>query len=176
MYVSFDSGESWQSLQLNLPIVPIADLTIHKRDNNLVVATQGRAFWVLDDLAVLHQIKNDTAAADSHLFKPQDTYRMPGGGGFRVRADVGPNPPGGVVVDYYLKSKPAGEVSLEFFDADGKSVRKFVTRPAVAGQPEPMPHRPVSVAVARNLAFRRMRDSIALSGICVILTRPDFPE
>ena len=133
MYISFDDGENWQPFQLNLPVVPITDLAIHKREKDLVVATQGRAFWILDDLSVLHQIKDEVASADVHLFKPEDAYRMPGGGGFRIRGAVGANPPGGAVIDYYLKTKPTGDVSLEFFDSEGKSVRKFTARAAAGG-------------------------------------------
>ena len=93
MYVSFDDGENWQSLQLNLPVVPITDLAVHKRDNDLVAATQGRSFWVIDDLNVVHQIQ-DAIRADAYLFKPEPAYRMPGGGGFLPpSATIGPNPP-----------------------------------------------------------------------------------
>jgi hypothetical protein len=130
LYVSFDDGENWQSLQLNLPVVPIADLAIHKRERDLVAATQGRSFWVLDDLPMLYQLA-DAAKADSYLFKPEDAYRMPGGGfgggGGRGGA-AGQNPPAGAVVYYYLKSKPAGEVTIEFLDASGKSIKRFSSK------------------------------------------------
>jgi len=129
LYVSFDDGENWQSLRLNLPVVPIADLAIHKRDKDLVAATQGRAFWVLDDLPVLYQLA-DAAKADAFLFKPKDAYRMPGGGfgeGGGSEA-VGQNPANGAVIYYYLKNKPSGEISVEITDASGKSIRKFVSR------------------------------------------------
>ncbi|HZS47188.1 MAG TPA: glycosyl hydrolase [Blastocatellia bacterium] len=132
MYVSFDDGENWQSLQLNLPVVPITDLTIDKKNKDLVVATQGRAFWILDDLSVLHGFKDEVANADMHLFSPEDAYRMPGGGGFRARGAVGPNPPNGAVIDYYLKSKPTGDVTLEFTDNEGKVIRRFTSRAAPA--------------------------------------------
>jgi len=129
MYVSFDDGESWQSLQLNLPVVPITDLAVHKREKDLIAATQGRSFWILDDLPVLHQMSDAVAKADVHLFKPEDPYRMPGGGGpRRADATVGQNPPNGAVVYYYLKNKPSDEVTLEFLDSTGKSIRKFTSR------------------------------------------------
>jgi photosystem II stability/assembly factor-like uncharacterized protein len=136
MYVSFDGGEHWRSLQLNLPVVPISDLVIQKRENNLVAATQGRAFWILDDLSALYQMSDSIAKEDSFLFKPSDTYRMPGAGGFRPpRAAIGENPPNGAVVYYYLKDKPAGEVTLEFLDESGKLVKKFSSKgEAEAGQ------------------------------------------
>src|SRR5436190_7120310 len=120
MYVSFDDGANWQSLQLNLPIVPVTDLAIHKREKELVAATQGRAFWILDDLPMMHQIMNAggfKVAKDTHLFAPKDAYRMPGGG-FQLppTATVGRNPANGVVVYYSLKAKPTSDVVLEFFD------------------------------------------------------------
>ena len=126
IYVSFDDGENWRSLQLNLPVVPITDLIIHKRDKDLVAATQGRAFWILDDLTVLHQMKDEIAKADVHLFKPEDAYRT-GGGGFRLppTAALGENPPAGAVIHYWLKEKPKGEVTLEILDSTGKLVKKF---------------------------------------------------
>jgi photosystem II stability/assembly factor-like uncharacterized protein len=139
IYVSFDDGENWQSLQLNLPVVPIADLAIHKRDKDLVAATQGRAFWVLDDLPVLHQLA-DAAKSDAYLFKPEDTYRMPGGfggGGGRGRGAVGQNPPGGAVIYYYLKNKPASELTIELLDSSGKYVKKFSSRGRSAEGPGP---------------------------------------
>ncbi|MEK6322781.1 MAG: glycosyl hydrolase [Acidobacteriota bacterium] len=127
LYASFDDGENWQSLQLNLPVVPITDLAIHKREKDLVAATQGRSFWVLDDLPVLYQLA-DAAKVDAYLFKPEDAYRMPGGGfggGGGGGGAVGRNPSAGAVVYYHLKNKPAGEVTLEVLDSSGKSIKKF---------------------------------------------------
>ncbi|HXG91671.1 MAG TPA: glycosyl hydrolase [Blastocatellia bacterium] len=141
IYFSLDDGESWQSLQLNMPIVPITDLWVQKRDRDLVAATQGRSFYVLDDLNVLHQWA-DAMKADAYLFKPEDTYRMPGGGGFQSpAATVGQNPPSGAVFYYYLKSKPAGDITLEIIDPTGKPVRSFTSaapRPQ-GGPPQPTP-------------------------------------
>ncbi len=139
MYVSFDNGERWQSLQLNLPVVPITDLAIQKREKELVVATQGRSFWILDDLPVLHQMMEAgglSAASETRLYKPKESYRMPGGGGFPLgpTATVGRNPANGVVVYYSLKAKPTSDVDLEFLDAAGKSIRKFTARVARPGQ------------------------------------------
>jgi photosystem II stability/assembly factor-like uncharacterized protein len=126
IYISFNDGEKWESLQLNLPIVPVTDLIIQKREQELVVATQGRAFYVLDDTPLLHQITDEVAHADSHLFKPKDAYRMPGFG-FRLPAGaaVGENPSSGAVIYYYLKEKPKGEVALEMLDSAGKTVKRF---------------------------------------------------
>lgn len=135
IYISFDDGETWQSLQSNLPVVPITDLAVHKREKDLIASTQGRSFWVLDDLTVLHQMA-DTANADAYLFKPEDVYRMPGSGGFLAPgATIGQNPPSGAVFYYYLKNRPAGEVTIEILDSTGKSVNKYTNRPQnVAGQ------------------------------------------
>ena len=133
IYVSFDDGGSWQSLQLNLPVTPIADLAIHKREKELVAATQGRSFWIFDDLPALHQMMDAgglKAVNDVHLFKPKDTYRMPGGGGFPLppTATIGKNPASGAVIYYSLKAKPTTDFVLEFLDASGKSINKFTTR------------------------------------------------
>jgi len=137
VYYSSTGGESWQRLQLNLPIVPIHDLAIQKRDQDLVVATHGRSFYVLDNLPLLYQLA-DAQKADSFLFKPEDAYRQAGGGGgfaLPPTATVGANPPNGAVVHYYLKSKPK-DITLEFLDSAGKVIRKFTGRGAgeAAGQ------------------------------------------
>jgi photosystem II stability/assembly factor-like uncharacterized protein len=134
MYVSFDNGDHWQSLQLNLPVVPITDLAIQKREKELVVATQGRSFWILDDLPLLHQLMDAgglNSVSETRLFQPRDSYRMAGGGGGGPQpatATVGRNPASGVVVYYSLKSKPTTDVDLEFVDAAGKSIRKFTQK------------------------------------------------
>ena len=137
LYVSFDDGESWQSLRLNLPVVPITDLAIQKREKDLVAATQGRAFWVLDDLPVLYQLA-DAAKKDVYLFKPEETYRMPGGGFGGGGGAVGRNPSAGVVIYYHLKNKPGGEVTLELLDSSGKLIKKFTSKAADA-QPQAAP-------------------------------------
>jgi len=133
IYVSFDNGANWQSLQLNLPVTPITDLAIQKREQELVVATQGRSFWIFDDLPMLHQLMDAggfKAAGDVHLFKPKDAYRMPGGGGFNLPATttVGKNPASGAVIYYSLKAKPTTDLVVEILDGSGKSVRKFTAR------------------------------------------------
>ncbi|MBV8858763.1 MAG: glycosyl hydrolase [Acidobacteria bacterium] len=140
MYVSFDDGERWQPFQLNLPYVPITDLAVHKRDNDLVVATQGRGFWILDDLAVLQQLNDAQRAGggETTLLKPEDAYRMPGSGGpLPPSVTAGANPPNGAVVYYYLKSKPATDVTLEFIDPSGKSVQKFTAKAPPRPSPTP---------------------------------------
>src|SRR5205807_1301256 len=143
MYLSLDDGTNWQSMQFNLPVVPITDLAIHKRERELVAATQGRSFWIFDDLPLLHQAMDAggfRGINDTHLFKPKDAYRMPGGGGFQLpaTATIGKNPATGVVVYYSLKAKPTTDVVLEFFDSNGKSIGKFtgrVPRPGASASP-----------------------------------------
>ncbi|HEX7722195.1 MAG TPA: hypothetical protein VF397_08550 [Pyrinomonadaceae bacterium] len=133
IYISFDDGANWQSMQFNLPVTPVTDLAIQKREKELVAATQGRAFWIFDDLPALHQMMDAggfKATSDTHLFKPKEAYRMPGGGGFNLppTATIGKNPAGGVVVYYSLKAKPTTDLVLEFVDGNGKSINKFTTR------------------------------------------------
>jgi len=138
LYMSMDDGDNWQAFQLNLPVVPITDLTFHKRENDLIIATQGRSFWVFDDLPVLHQWTESTRNADVHLFAPKPAYRYAGGGGFgRVRGG-GQNPPSGVVINYMLKAK-ATEVTLEFLDSAGKPVRKISSKPDPKAVAAPVP-------------------------------------
>lgn len=143
LYYSSDAGENWKSLQLNLPIVPITDLEVHKREKDLVVATQGRSFYVLDNLPILYDL-SEAQKSGAYLFKPEDAYRTSGGGNSELpaTATVGANPPNGVVVNYYLKEQPNSDVTLEFLDAGGKVLRKFTKKPEPAApkdatSPEP---------------------------------------
>ena len=154
VYVSFDDGGSWQRLQLNLPTVPISDLLV--KDNDLVVATNGRSFWILDDLAVLRQAGADSAEDKLRLFQPAPTYRFtpplgagrpagpgknyalglgyaaayrdeekPDGETVRVMLDAGSNPPDGVVVHYFLETKPEDEATITFLDSKGEKIKSF---------------------------------------------------
>ncbi|MCI0637918.1 MAG: hypothetical protein L0Y70_02515 [Gemmataceae bacterium] len=132
MYLSLDDGGFWQRFQLNLPLVPITDLAI--KDNDLIVATQGRSFWVLDDLTPLHQLRPELARAPLHVFQPRPAYRLPGGGGGgegkKGPTTEGQNPPAGVVIHYYLQDKPAKDsgLSLEILEADGTLIRRFTPK------------------------------------------------
>ncbi len=135
MYISFDDGASWQSFQLNLPIVPITDLTI--KNDNLIAATQGRSFWLIDDLTPLHQLNDQIAKSDFHLFKPMPSYRMGPALTFgRAPKNAGQNHPGGVMVHYYLKDTTKAEVSLEFLELNGKLIKKYSTRPNTKNKEE----------------------------------------
>ena len=123
--VSFDDGANWQSLQLNLPNTPVHDIQVMKRDNDLVIATHGRSFWILDDISTLYQLNEATKASKAWLFHPKDTYRFPGGDPV-VKDDEHPhdgqNPYNGVVLRYYLKTRPDKEVKLKFYTASGDSI------------------------------------------------------
>ncbi len=135
MYISFDDGASWKSFQLNLPIVPITDLAI--KNDNLIAATQGRSFWLIDDLTPLHQLTDQVAASESYLFKPMPSYRMGPAFSFgRAPRTAGQNHPGGVMVHYYLKDTTKAQVSLEFLQADGKLIKKFSTKPDLKAKEE----------------------------------------
>ncbi|MGH9907883.1 MAG: WD40/YVTN/BNR-like repeat-containing protein, partial [Pyrinomonadaceae bacterium] len=142
MFISFDDGGNWQSMQFNLPVVPITDLAVHKRERDLVAATQGRSFWVFDDLPLVHQLMDHgglkVGIGDTRLFRPEDTYRMQGGGGTPLPATaiIGKNPPNGVVVYYSLKTKPTSDLVVEFLDAGGKSIQNFT---AAASKPSASP-------------------------------------
>lgn len=121
MFVSFDSGSNWQSLDLNLPPVPITDLTF--RQGNLVAATQGRGFWVLDDLSIIRQVSDDLARKAIHLFTPDPTEMIRGGRS--AGANEGKNPPSGVVLSYYIADEHDGPLSIEITDVDGNIVRNY---------------------------------------------------
>ncbi|MGZ3886628.1 MAG: WD40/YVTN/BNR-like repeat-containing protein [Flavisolibacter sp.] len=129
MYISFDDGTTWKSFQQNLPLVPVTDMTI--KDNDLVVATQGRAFWVIDDLSVLQQLNRDVVDQPLHVFTVNPAYRMPGNGfsqNFGKPMNAGANPPGGVVFNYFVKTvHDSTKAALSIFDKNHKLVRTFAT-------------------------------------------------
>ncbi len=129
MLVSFDGGDHWQPLQRNLPVVPVTDLKV--QGNELVAATSGRAFWILDDLGVLHQLSPETAQRDVALLAPAPAYRVPGGGFSLPLPRTGQNPPPGAQLRFFLKRAPdsANPVTVEVLDASGAVVRSWATRP-----------------------------------------------
>ncbi|HEY6128231.1 MAG TPA: hypothetical protein VIW23_08630 [Candidatus Acidoferrum sp.] len=123
IWVSFDDGSHWQSLQLNLPSTPIHDMVIH--DDDLTVATHGRSFWVLDDLSPLRQASSAIATEDAHLFAPRTGFRARVGHVEPRRYPIGENPPAGAILYYYLKEEPKEPAKLEFLDEQGKLVRTY---------------------------------------------------
>jgi len=132
VYVSFDDGAHWQSLRLNLPTTPIHDLTA--KNDDLIVATHGRAFWILDDISPLRQMNASTANEDAHLYQPPATIRYRGPGfSLPATVPVGANPPTGVVIDYFVKAAPKDGITLEILDPKGKLVRKFSSKKAAEG-------------------------------------------
>jgi photosystem II stability/assembly factor-like uncharacterized protein len=144
MFVSFDDGGRWQSLQLNLPATPITDLKVHRKD--LVVATQGRSFWILDDLTPLHQLGDRVASARAHLFAPRDAYRVRYAGSFggiessRERPDAPEYPPPGATINYWLAPGASGPLTLDVLDAGGQVVRSFSSE--AAGESSQPPDEP----------------------------------
>ncbi len=121
MYVSFDDGNSWDPFQQNLPLVPITDLTI--KEKSLIVATQGRSLWMLDDLSVLHQLPDTATDQKLHLYAPKDSYRMSGRGGKSSKTQ-GTNLPNGVIVHYYLPNWDAEKdsLSIHFMEENGTPI------------------------------------------------------
>ena len=158
IYVSFDDGANWQSLQLNLPTAPVHDLIV--KNDDLVVATHGRSFWILDNIDPIRHMDVHTVSEDAFLFAPPVAYRP------RVRGEeveptgteagvlVGTNPPAGAIIDYYLKSLPTDKITLEISDGTGTVVRTFTGSPKAAANPQaprPSDGAPQTVPVAAGL-------------------------
>tara|TARA_B100000929_G_scaffold289628_1_gene280767 strand:- start:1 stop:1653 length:1653 start_codon:yes stop_codon:yes gene_type:complete len=122
MYISFDDGANWKSFQLNLPIVPITDLAI--KENNLIVATQGRSLWIIDDLSLLYQLAE--AKKDQNiLFKPKDSYKM--GGRSSKSLMAGTNHPSGVITYFYLKDPEGKKVKISYLNSSNDTIQSFST-------------------------------------------------
>jgi photosystem II stability/assembly factor-like uncharacterized protein len=136
VYVSFDDGDHWQSLRLNLPASSVRDLVIHQDD--LVVATHGRSFWILDNITPLRQLDAHIASSAAHLFTPQLSYRVRRNNNTDTplppEEPAGQNPPDGAIIDYFLSATPAEPPVLEILDDSGKLVRRF----SGADRPEPV--------------------------------------
>lgn len=136
VFVSFNDGDAWQPLRLNMPATSIRDLVIHQDD--IVVGTHGRSFWILDDITPLRQITEGVAASEAFLFKPQTTYRVR----WNMNTDTplppeepaGKNPPDGAILNYYLKTPSANAVVFEIFDSSKRLVRRFSS----TDKPEPV--------------------------------------
>jgi photosystem II stability/assembly factor-like uncharacterized protein len=127
VYVSFDDGDHWQTLQLNLPVTMITDLAVHGDD--LAISTYGRALWILDDLTSLRQVEASIAQEDVHLFRPQQAIRvrwdMNQDTPLPIETPAGKNPPDGAIIDYYLKSAPSTDLKLTIYDSQNNVVREY---------------------------------------------------
>jgi hypothetical protein len=138
VFVSFDAGQHWQGLQLNLPRSPVHDLAVS--GNDLAAATHGRSFWILDDVTPLRQVAAAGAAAGAFLYSPQTGFRLYYPDAVDKRPPSGQNPPAGALLDYYLPTEPTGPVTLEIVDAGGRVVRHLSS--AKAKGPEQPPEWP----------------------------------
>ena len=127
VFVSFNDGENWQPLRLNMPVTSIRDLVVH--ENDLVVGTHGRSFWILDDIAPLRELTAEIAASNVHLFAPSAVYRLPRSTSTDTplppEEPAGKNPPDGAVIYYYLRSAASSPMTLEILDSTNNLVRRF---------------------------------------------------
>src|SRR5215471_8725911 len=134
VFISFDDGDHWQSLQLNLPPVSVRDLAI--RGSDLIAATHGRGFWILDAMSSLRQIDEEVARSEAHLFRPEDAVNIPTGGEFGTPQPrdepLAPNPPSGAIIDYYLGPAHSGPVILEIVDPAGETIRRYSSEERIA--------------------------------------------
>ena len=124
VYVSFNDGENWQSLQLNLPVTPVRDIQVQARDNDLVIATHGRSFWILDDITPLYQLNDQMANTDQILFAPRRTVRMDGGSA-DTAITSGQNAPGGAIIRYNFKKRPESEIRLLFLGEKRDTITSY---------------------------------------------------
>jgi photosystem II stability/assembly factor-like uncharacterized protein len=138
VFVSFDDGGHWQSLQINLPRSPVHDLVV--KGDDVVVATHGRSFWILDDVTPLRQIAAASAATGPFLYTPQTAYRLYYPDEVDMHPPVGQNPPSGVLIDYYLPTPPNGTITMDIVDAKGAVVRHISSvKPKKTEQPPEWP-------------------------------------
>jgi hypothetical protein len=166
VWVSPNDGTTWQRMQLNLPFVPVHDLTF--KEGDIILATHGRSFWVMDNVSSLQQMDDKVVASDAHLFKPRDAYRVNWGGGFggggggrgaqQAQVPVNPvafNPPSGPWVQYWLKNANQ-EVTVSFLDQNGNLIRSFTSRQDSAQAAD---------SVAAEARRRSREDSLKAAGI-----------
>jgi len=181
VFISFDDGAHWQPLQLNLPVTPIHDLVV--KDDDLVVATHGRSFWVLDDITPVRQLKPQNNQDETILYQPQTALRLHYPQEFDKRQPVGDNPPPGAIINYYFKSAPKDEVALDILDSAGKVVRHLSSKEKKEGeQPPEWPDRvePVKTIPAKPGMNRfawdlRYDDPIQIPGAFYSGTGPKGP-
>jgi len=135
LFMSFDDGANWQPLQQNLPVTPVTDIAVTQQD--LVVATQGRSFWILDDLTPLHQLSDELVNSQMRLLEPRAAYRFGGGSSFGGGGAAGQNPPSGPVIHYWFGEQPEGEVTLEILDLEGNVLRTLSSEKEEPQAPSP---------------------------------------
>ncbi len=160
LFLSRDAGDNWEKWQLNLPVVPVTDLTV--RANDLVASTQGRGFWILDDLSPVQQFTDAVASAEMHLFQPRDAVMASFAGGFGGGGGAlatGANPPSGAQIFYAFAEVPDSLVTIEVLDADGRALRTYATNPEAAGD-EAYSSLPVPKAGLNRLAWDFRHDAI----------------
>lgn len=157
LFVSFDDGSSWQSLQLNLPVTPITDLEV--KDTDLVVATQGRSFWILDDLGTLRQFTDEATDAGRHLFQPDDAYLVTADSGGEGTWPEGPT--NGAVIAYYFDEAPTGTVTLEILDDQGEVLRRVTSDSSTTVGPDPEKMVEMEASERERERARRARIEIA---------------
>jgi len=178
LYVSLDDGANWQPFQRNLPVVPITDLAVKHED--LIVATEGRAFWILDDLAALRQWQQDVSQATVKLFQPRPTFRLPGEVGSRTGA--GKNRPSGVIVNFWLKDKPKADVPVTINFVDGTTVLRTFSSIATPrddelnenGEEEDEEDKPIEPVAGVNRVVWDLRQTVT-SLVMPRYTYGDFP-
>lgn len=165
IYVSFDDGDHWQSIRLNLPVTPVHDIAVQAREKELVVATHGRAFWILDDLTHLYQLNSDAAQMGDYLFRPEDAYRIGGFSFDRPGLAVGKNPPHGVVIYYRLARKPVDKdtIALDLLDSRDSLIKTFTNKKSKEGE-ENQTVVPADSAMSRFIWDMRYPDATALPG------------
>ena len=160
LFLSRDAGESWRKWQLNLPIVPVTDLTV--RNNDLVASTQGRGFWILDDLSPVQQLSEGVMAVGMHLFVPREAVMASFAGGFGGgggAGTTGANPPGGAQIFFSFAEEPDSLVTVEILGAGGTAIRTYATDPEAAGD-EDYSSLPVPEAGLNRLAWDYRHDAI----------------
>ncbi len=192
IYVSFDNGGRWQSFQMNLPVTPVTDIKVTHQD--LVVSTQGRSFWILDNLTPLHQLNDKMAGAQAFLFQPRESIRTPPRAALEgLSSRSKPGDPQylrpGAAIDYYLANAPTEEMTLEILDGTGKTIRKFSSVSAVpADRPsesdvtsgeeegEARPRGGVPVVLEKTAGMHRFFWDERYAGPWQSKTRPEGPN
>ena len=163
VYFSLDEGKRWQALKLNLPVTPVHDLVV--KNDDLVLATHGRAFWILDDLSPLRQFQDEAKDKALHFYKPKTALRIQSGGSRRPVPTAGDNPPNGAVLYYYVKAEPK-EVTIDILGRDNKVIRHYSSKriPPPTSPPDPESPKPkpeIEVAAGLNRFSWDLRETEA---------------